>query len=74
MDPDAFRNRRLFHGFDGIVHDLVQIQGLHFQMNLARDDPTHVEQVVHDLSLNMHVALDRLESTLEVLGFRLAGM
>ena len=44
-----------------VVDDLVQVQRLHFEVNLAGDDAAHVQQVVDDLRLRAHVALDGLE-------------
>ncbi len=53
---------------DRALHDLVNLQRLHLEMNLSGNDPAHVEQIADDLRLHAHVAIDRLESAREIFG------
>src|SRR5579872_2046499 len=50
-----------------VVNDVMELQRLHLEMDLAGDDPAHIQQVVDDLGLSANVALDRLETALAIL-------
>ena len=55
-------------GFDGGFDDRRQPHGLHIQAQLAGHDARHVKNVVDDLSLRMHIALDDFERAGEHFG------
>src|SRR6185437_2019464 len=68
VDADVLGIRALSDRLDGVVDHLMELDGLDFQMDFPGDDPAHIEQVVHDLSLGANVPLDRLEAAVAILG------
>src|SRR5262249_50889822 len=51
LNPDLLGVRALSDRLDGAVDHFVELQGLDFEMDLSRNDPAHVQQVVDDLRL-----------------------
>src|SRR5579862_8882062 len=48
-DADVLALSGSTHGLDGIVDHLMQTDGLYFEVDLAGDDATHVQQIADDL-------------------------
>ncbi len=61
LHSHAFRVGRGTNRFHCVADGVAQIDRLHVEANLAGHDAAHVEQVVHDLGLRAHVALDGVE-------------
>ena len=57
------------HRRDGVVDDELQLDGLHVQPQLPREDARHVEDVVHDLGERLRVPLERLHRVIGLLAF-----
>jgi hypothetical protein len=49
LDTDLLDAGSRPQSLHGIADDLVEMQGLHLEVNLAGNDSAHIEQVVHDL-------------------------
>ena len=73
LQREALGLRREADRVDGPVDHLGQVHSLDVEMELARDDARHVEQVLDELRLCLCVPLDALQGALDQRGRQLLG-
>ena len=69
--PDAARGRHGFDGLDGALDDIGEHRFVQRELELARGDARHVEQIVDHLLLSDGGAIDHLHAIRAILGRKL---